>query len=171
MAKKVRSSSDLPADVLAGQFASEVRRHQLAQDLFDEAARARLGINRSDGRALDVIERRERVTAGHLADEIGLTSGATTTLIDRLERRGYVRRVRDDADRRRVHVELTDRARAEAAVIWGPMAREAATLPGRSSPEDIAAVLAFLRHSRGVLEHHARRVRALGPPEEISASP
>ena len=122
-------------------------------------------------RALDVIERRERVTAGHLADEIGLTSGATTTLIDRLERRGYVRRVRDDADRRRVHVELTDRARAEAAVIWGPMAREAATLLGRSSPEDIAAVLAFLRHSRGVLEHHARRVRALGPPEEISASP
>jgi DNA-binding MarR family transcriptional regulator len=97
----------------------EIRRHQNAQDLFDEAACAHLGINRSDGRALDILDQHGRLTAGRLAAESGLSSGAITTLLDRLERAGYVRRLRDEGDRRRVLVELTDLAHERASEIWG----------------------------------------------------
>jgi DNA-binding MarR family transcriptional regulator len=97
----------------------EIRRHQNTQDRFDEVACEYLGINRSDGRALDILDQHGRLTAGRLAAESGLSSGAITTLLDRLERAGYVRRLRDEGDRRRVLVELTDLAHERASEIWG----------------------------------------------------
>src|SRR5262245_5647173 len=95
---------------LIAEVAVEVRRHQIAQDTFDDVAAAFMGINRTDLRCMDIVDRGGRVTAGALARESGLSSGAVTTVIDRLEAAGYVRRVRDEADRRRVLVELTDAA-------------------------------------------------------------
>ena len=65
------------------------------------------------------------MTAGELDRESELSTGAITTLLDRLERAGYVRRVRDDVDRRRILVELTDEARHRAWEIWGRTPRPA----------------------------------------------
>ena len=77
------------------------------QDIaFDDATAERLGINRTDLDCTDIIERHGGITAGELAAEAGLTTGAVTAVIDRLERAGYARRVRDDEDRRRIKVEV-----------------------------------------------------------------
>jgi DNA-binding MarR family transcriptional regulator len=141
----------------------EVRRHQNAQDMFDEVACERLGINRSDGRCLDIIDLAGRISAGELARQSGLSTGAITTLVDRLERAGYVRRVRDTGDRRRVLVELTDELRVRAGVIWGPIADEAAAAFDRYSDAELELIVEFLHFGREFLAAHAERVRALPP--------
>src|SRR6266536_3895755 len=84
-----------------------IRASQRATDLVDETAANYLGINRTDARALDVIEQYGPITAGKLAKELRLSTGAVTTLVDRLERAGYARRVADPDDRRRVLIEVT----------------------------------------------------------------
>ena len=92
------------------ELIDEVRRSQEATARFDQAVADAIGMNRTDMRCLDVLEREGPITAGALAEATGLTSGAMTTALDRLERAGYARRVRDRGDRRRVLVELTPKA-------------------------------------------------------------
>ena len=72
----------------------ELRR---AGDQLDEAVALQFGLNRTDLRCLGILYRRGRVTAGELAEESGLTPGAITTVLDRLERGGYANRVADPA--------------------------------------------------------------------------
>jgi DNA-binding MarR family transcriptional regulator len=76
-----------------------MRAAQTASDLMDEAFCEFLGINRTDGRCLDVIDRLGSVTAGQLAAEIGLTTGAVTAVVDRLEAAALVVRRNDPHDR------------------------------------------------------------------------
>jgi DNA-binding MarR family transcriptional regulator len=145
-------------DALLEELVREIRMHQNAQDAFDEAACARLGINRSDARCLDIIDIHGRVTAGELARESRLSTGAITTLLDRLERAGFVRRVRDTDDRRRVLVELTDEARARAWEIWGPLGEEGTAGLESYSDADLALMRDFLRSGRELLATHTDRV-------------
>jgi DNA-binding MarR family transcriptional regulator len=84
-------------------------------DRYDELVAARLGINRTDLRRLDLLHQGDTMTAGQLAAGSGLTSGATTRMIDWLEQAGYIRPLPDRDDRRRVLVELTPRARDQRA--------------------------------------------------------
>lgn len=143
--------------------------YQNAQDAFDDAAFARLGINRSDGRALDIIDRHGRITAGQLASESGLSTGAITTLLDRMERAGYVRRVRDTEDRRRVLVELTDEARQRVGEIWGPIAEASRRGLDRHSDAELLFLRDFLRSGREFLGEQLARVKAL--PQRPAAEP
>jgi DNA-binding MarR family transcriptional regulator len=71
---------------------------------------------------LDIVDYAGPITAGDLAKQSGLTTGAVTAVLDRLERKGYVRRTRDTADRRRVLIEMTDEARQRAMEFYGPLA-------------------------------------------------
>ncbi len=138
------------------------RGHQIAQDAFDDVAAAFMGVNRTDLRCMDIVDRAGRVSAGELARESGLSSGAVTTVIDRLEAVGYVRRVRDDADRRRVLVELTDEARRRAGEVWGPIAEDAGRMLAAYDEEQLRFVLDFLGEAVDFLERHRERVRKLG---------
>jgi DNA-binding MarR family transcriptional regulator len=149
-------------EALVHEIGQEVRRHQNAQDRFDEAAYAHLGLNRTDGRALDIVDQHGRITAGRLAEESGLSTGAITTVLDRLERAGYVRRIRDAADRRRVFVELTDDARRRAWEIWGPIAEQAEAGFARYTDAELRFILDFMRAGRQLLTEHRERVASLG---------
>ena len=103
------------------ELKDEFRAGQNATDMVDQAAADLLGVNRTDARCLDILDRLGRVTAGRLAEESGLTTGAVTAMIDRLERAGHVRRVRDEEDRRRVLVEVTPRTRRAAEKLYEPL--------------------------------------------------
>jgi DNA-binding MarR family transcriptional regulator len=91
---------------------------------FEEAAAARLGIGAGDLRCLNAIENAGGLTAGELSRKVGVTSGAVTGAIDRLEGAGFARRVADPEDRRRVRIEVTPEFRSRAAGIWGPVAAD-----------------------------------------------
>lgn len=135
------------------------RRNQAATDVFDEVTANFLGVNRTDGRCLDIIDRHGRVSAGQLANESGLTTGAVTAVIDRLERAGYVQRIRDQLDRRKVWVECTSEMRTIIGQIYGFYDVLGPTMTRRFSDEQARAILAFLEISRLVQTEMAAGIR------------
>jgi len=138
---------------------SEIRAFQRAVDDMDHAAWEALGVNRNDARCLDVLQEREPMTAGALAEELGLTTGAITTLLDRLERVGFVRRTRDVEDRRRVQVELTPLARERISELYGPMAELGREWFEPHSDQDIEMLTEFFRHGTKINAANAARIR------------
>jgi DNA-binding MarR family transcriptional regulator len=138
----------------------EVRRSQAATDRYDQAVADAIGLNRTDMRCLDVISREGRVPAGRLAAETGLTTGAITTVLDRLERAGYARRVRDPDDRRRVLVELTPEAFAGAGDFYGAQAALSERMYRRYSEEQLELFLEWIRAGREVNEREAAKLEA-----------
>jgi DNA-binding MarR family transcriptional regulator len=138
-----------------------VRMHQNASDQVDDSATGYFGINRTDARCLDIIDQCGRVTAGELAVASGLTTGAITTVLDRLERAGHVRRIRDDVDRRRVMVELTEDARDRAMQVYGPIASDGIAQLARYTVEELTLIRDFMHAGREMLVRHVARVRAM----------
>src|SRR5205807_294940 len=100
------------------------------------------------------------VTAGELAAGIGLSTAATTSLIDRLESRQLVQRVRDASDRRKVLVEMTDQARRVAGEFYGPLAAEGAALLARYEPSELQLLHEFLVASKELTDRHRARLRS-----------
>jgi DNA-binding MarR family transcriptional regulator len=150
---------------LIAELISAVRAYQRATEDMDTAAYHALGVNRSDGKCLDVLEEREPMTAGELAEELGLTTGAVTTLLDRLEKAGYVSRARDTVDRRRVLVQLTALARRRIAELFGPMGAEGRKWFGPLGDDDVRLITEFLRYGTKVSLDNAARIRAEHSPE------
>jgi DNA-binding MarR family transcriptional regulator len=148
-----------------GELISEFRTSGNQDRAFDALAAERLGVNPTDLHCLNIIENRGGLAAGELAREAGLTSGAVTGVIDRLERAGYARRVPDAADRRRVSVEVTSRFRDRAGEIWGPLAGEwQATLAGRFSAADLRTITEFLAATNEIGDRHIARLAARRAP-------
>jgi DNA-binding MarR family transcriptional regulator len=146
---------------LIEQVGLEFRRYQNASDEFEDAVAELLGLNRTDLRCTDIIDRHGRVTAGDLARETGLTTGAVTSILDRLERLGLVKRVRDKEDRRRVMVELTDKAIRNGKEIWGPLKTASQTSLSRYSSQQLTFVRDFLLGSQRFIAEQTARVRGL----------
>jgi DNA-binding MarR family transcriptional regulator len=140
------------------ELLTEVRRSQGATDRFDEAVADAVGLNRTDMRCLDVIDREGPVPAGRLADATGLTTGAITTVLDRLERAGYAHRIRDLADRRRVLVEATSRARERVHPFYAPHMALSERLYHRYTRGQIELLLEFVRAGREFNEHQAAKL-------------
>lgn len=81
----------------------------------------RFGLNFTDLKCLDLARSEAELTAGRIAEATGLSTSAVTTVLDRLERRGFINRHRDATDRRKVLVRSTGRHEAEVAEIFGVM--------------------------------------------------
>ncbi|WP_220230738.1 MarR family transcriptional regulator [Flavimaribacter sediminis] len=121
-----------------------LRVSQNASDMMDEAFSSLLRINRTDSRCLDIVHRLGRITAGDLARMSGLTTGAVTTVVDRLEQAGYLRRIRDTEDRRKVFLEATERANRLAEAVYGQISEVGQRRMGDMNIEDIIRVTRFL---------------------------
>jgi DNA-binding MarR family transcriptional regulator len=138
-----------------------IRGWQTDQDMFDEAVAVHLGINRTDARCLDVLDRGGRMTAGQLAAAARLTSGAVTAVLDRLERIGLVRRVDDPSDRRRVLVEVTPELASRSAPLYGPMVEEGVRWIATYTDDQLETIVDFMERTRDVLQRHTTRIAEL----------
>ena len=148
---------------LVHELISEFRIAGNQDSAFDNLAADVLGVNGTDLHCLNAIENSGGLTAGELAAETGLTSGAVTGVIDRLERAGFARRVSDPDDRRRVKVEVTPKFYARAERIWGPMAADwESSLSRRFTAQQLDEIIEFLRTTNEVGRKHMERVRKLG---------
>jgi DNA-binding MarR family transcriptional regulator len=136
----------------------EFRESGNLDDAFDNLAAERLGVSVTDLHCLNIIENAGGVTAGELAAQSGLTTGAVTGVIDRLEKKGFARRVSDPADRRRVKVEVTKAFYSRAERIWGPVAAEWASSLERFSGEQLAGLQRFLRETNEITRRHLERL-------------
>ncbi|MGH3300459.1 MAG: MarR family winged helix-turn-helix transcriptional regulator [Streptosporangiaceae bacterium] len=142
---------------LISQAALAARLHQNAYDRFEDAAAEYFGVNRTAMRCMDVLERAGRLTAGQIARQTGLTSGAVTALLDRLERAGYVRRLRDASDRRRILVEMTEQARQGAAEVYGPLIEVLAEY-GKYSDDELRLITSYIERGSELLLEHGTRI-------------
>jgi DNA-binding transcriptional ArsR family regulator len=113
--------------------------------VFSEQMAAQLGVSSTDLECLNLVGAGGEVTAGALATRTGLTTGAITGAIDRLERAGLVERRRDDTDRRKVIV-------AEKSATW--RAHPSSVLMRRT----VTGVLTFLERALGELCEAAKVV-------------
>ena len=138
-----------------------LRRNQVLTQMLDERAAEYLGINTTDGRAIDVIDQHSRIAAGDLARELRLSTGAVTTLIDRLERAGFARRIRDDTDRRRVLIEVTPIVHERSAEIYGSPHDVFNEFGSAYNDEEAEVIYRFEKMSQEWLEERLARVEAL----------
>lgn len=134
-----------------------------AADMMDEAVCDFLGINRTDLRCLDFIDREGQVTAGELAAEVGLTTGAATALVDRLEAARLLVRRGDPQDRRKVLISLTPDAKQLTADVYGELARATAPLLASLSDRDLLTLIAFFDASRRANLEMMNAIRAKSP--------
>ena len=161
-----RSRSELEA--LSGEL---IRGWQVDQDLFDEAAAEFAGLNRTDMRVVDLVERAGRMSAGEIAAAARLTSGAVTAVIDRLEAGGWVRRIRDTEDRRRVLVEATPAVMERMAPVYGPVAEEGYRAMTAYSDEAMETIAKFLEANREFLARHTARIHDLIAQRDAAGTP
>src|SRR3954451_5517016 len=106
---------------LMQELESAMRRSSGQGVIFGQAVAERAGISSSDLECLDFLNLEGRVTAGRLAEVTGLTTGAITGVVDRLEKAGLVRRERDADDRRKVFITTVPENVAQIGRFYVPM--------------------------------------------------
>ena len=137
---------------LAQQLRNEIMGYFGAASDFDERVAKNLKLSRTDMRCLDLIGRLGPLTAGRLAEESGLTTGAVTFILDRLEEAGMVRRRRDTEDRRRVWVEIVPEAQERLQDLQQPVAEEMREVAQRFKADELATVRDFMRQAKEVFQ-------------------
>lgn len=130
-----------------------------ASAMLNHAVAERLALHPTSWECLSLLFEHGSMPAGRLAELTGLTTGAVTGLVDRLEAGGYVHRQRDPDDRRRVIVELVPSALADAVPLFRPMLADMGEIHSRYSDQQLAAIGECLRDAAGVLRDHALRIR------------
>jgi DNA-binding MarR family transcriptional regulator len=156
-------SSESPKRRKVGELIEKFRRTGHQDNAFDELAAEALGLSRTDLECVSIIERRGGVTAGELAAESGLTTGAVTGVVDRLERAGYAARAPDPSDRRKVSVTVTPAFHERAGQIWGPMAADwQERIAKRFTAEELDTIASFLDLTAELGREHTQRLRSRG---------
>jgi DNA-binding MarR family transcriptional regulator len=136
-----------------------LRRVNLQGSFLGQTVAIRFGLSESDVEALSVLLDTGAATAGRLSELMGLTSGAVTRVIDRLEQAGYVRRIPDPADRRRVIVELIPEKMAAVQATMAQFSEKTASEMGRYSDAELAVIDDFLTRMAAVTRDEANSLR------------
>lgn len=136
-----------------------LRRVNLQGSFFGQTVAIRFGLTESDIEALELLIDAGAATAGRLSELMGLTTGAVTRVIDRLEQAGYVRRIPDPADRRRVIVEVVPDRIAAVEATLARMVDKSASEIGRYSEAELAVIDDFLTRMAAVRRDEATALR------------
>jgi DNA-binding MarR family transcriptional regulator len=120
-----------------------VRRSSAQGVLFGQTVANRVGLSNSDMECLDFLILEGRVTAGRLAEVTGLTTGAITGVVDRLEQAGLVRRERDENDRRKVFIAVVPENTAKIGRFYEHMQRAMLKVWNSYSDAELRLLLRF----------------------------
>lgn len=138
-----------------------------------DAFAERQGLHGTDVEALSRVMLAEAqatpLTAGTLGRELGLTSGATTFLMRRLERAGLVERARDATDQRKVHLRLSAAGRDLAGAIYPPVLQSSDAVMNAFTPEELVTVRRFLEATTTAMATYRASLRPAPPRTEAAA--
>ncbi len=153
-------SRELPqrAELLEGLVLAG-RQLSTATIMFHQAIADRLGLNVTDHKCMDLLLMKGPLTAGELAGMTGLTTGAITAVIDRLEQAGFVRREDDPHDRRRVIVQVVPKRCRDIERLFEPFAATFGELSARYTDEELVVILDFMTRSREGLHQSTVELR------------
>jgi DNA-binding MarR family transcriptional regulator len=162
-----RDTQEKRAELLR-ELARELRQLNAFGASFFRAAAARIGMTVTDLQVIDILDSAGPATAGQLAELTGLTTGAITGMLNRLEEAGLVHRERDPEDGRRVIVRLapgTDTLR-EINALFDAVARAWDEITSRYDDEQIAFLLEFLQRGSALSSKELARLREAPRDEE-----
>ncbi|CQR66053.1 MarR family winged helix-turn-helix transcriptional regulator [Streptomyces leeuwenhoekii] len=138
-------AGERPAATALASFAVQLRRMNGEINRLAHGFAGEHGLHATDVQALAaILDAEEPMTPGRLREYLGLSSGAVTACVDRLERAGHIRRVRESADRRVVHLRYAPDARQTARAYFRPLAEATASARSRFSEEELSVVVRFL---------------------------
>jgi MarR family transcriptional regulator, organic hydroperoxide resistance regulator len=147
-----------PREAAADRFFASGRAESRLSLMFRTAVAAKLGLTVSDMECLDFLSESGSATAGELAEQTGLTTGAITSMIRRLQNAGYLHAERDPEDRRRVIVTPDPEALQRGAALYAPFGEQVAELVGEYSEDE----LDFLaRHQQAMSEIYQAQLNRL----------
>jgi len=145
--------------VLAGEIVGRLaRRHSTAVVLFHHAVAERLGLGPTDHKCLDLLRERGAMAGSDLCAITGLTSGAITGVVARLERAGYLRREADPHDGRKqvLHLALE---RSPIQDVIDPLRKDVAALLENFDSHQLTAIAEFLARTTDLIYRHAALLR------------
>lgn len=121
----------------------------------------RIGLSATEFEAMDLITRFQPITAGRLAEFCGLTSGAITGIVDRLERQGFVRRDRDPQDRRRVFIiPIEDKERSKKVrALYRPITKGFKEYVGKFDEDQICMLIKMQKEANEMVERSIAQLR------------
>lgn len=164
-------SSHLSArEALLAAVLREVRRMTAQSVLISQAVSDRFGLSSSDLECLDLALLSGGATAGEFAKATGLTTGAITGVIDRLERAGYVRREKDPADRRKVVVRARHAMTHRIAPVYDSLKREMTALWSGYRDDELALILDFLTKSCDLAVQEIAKLQSKGAAKSRARS-
>jgi DNA-binding MarR family transcriptional regulator len=168
-----RLSSTVKATSKGRQQLLETLIFQLSRELstrtvlFHAAIAERMGLSQGDHKALDLINDAANsnapITAGQLAEATGLTSGAITGVVDRLEKANLARRAPDALDRRKVVLQPTHARDDEFWQLLAPIAEATASGLQDYSDAELELIARFIRHSIEITKRETNRLRETIP--------
>lgn len=161
--------NELPdRQTLVETFLTEISRWSTWTVVYHQAASMRMGLNPTDLKTGALLRETGPITAGELADLIGLTTGAITGVLDRLEKAGVVRREHDPHDRRRVIIHLTENPEyiSKAITILGGLQEESLALLAGYTDEQIALINGFIIEGREIMRRQTARLREAASAEQ-----
>lgn len=154
----------MTAPMLRRQVAGSMRALSTEIDRLDQAAADLFGLNRTDMRALDIISRAGPLAPTALARLLGFTTGGVTTVLDRLERAGYIRRRPDPGDRRRQVVAATETTTAREQEVYGDLIHATSDLLAAYTADQLLAIHDFLNRIRQLTADCADALAATTTP-------
>ena len=160
------SSSDVRDELVAGVLRS-IRKESSQATLFNQAVAEHLGLAGTDVECLEALGDEGRLTVGRLAEVTGLTTGSATRMVDRLEQAGWVRRVPDPADRRRVLVEPAPGIYVKLGAVHASISEAQRAVIERYDDDQLRLLADFLDRSGEVARTETIKMRA--PSEEAGA--
>ncbi len=156
-------SNDVARAALLGEVAAEAPAHAAAAVRLNIAVAHQLGLPLTDVQCLGLLTGGPAAPT-RLAERLGLTTGAMTKVLDRLERGGYAHRAPDPADRRRIVVTASAEGLAKVGRRYAPIGEAFARQFASYTDDELRTVLKFMRDGRDVSEAEIDRIRGAGTP-------
>jgi DNA-binding MarR family transcriptional regulator len=161
-------SKDQP---LAREFLDACRRMSGTTILFHSVVAERLGLNPSDHKCLDLVREQGPLTAGRLAELTGLTTGAITGVVDRLERAGFVRRETDQYDRRKVLIAVRVESLQRVGALFSGIAAATAAICQDYTEEQLRLVMDVMKRLADAAQTQALALREAPPSPRGASAP
>jgi DNA-binding MarR family transcriptional regulator len=144
------SSPDKRAEI-TDALMKQIRYSSINFVMFSQVVASKVGLHSTDNECLDFLTLNGPATAGQIAEFTGLTTGAVTAMIDRLEKAGFARREHDKADRRRVIVvPNVEKIMQEIGIYMLPMGIATEKLCQEFTEEELAVILKFLTKANDI---------------------
>jgi DNA-binding MarR family transcriptional regulator len=140
-------------------LSEELRNNSTATILFHESIATKLGLNLTDHKCLDVILKNHPITAGQLSKLTKLTTGAVTGVLDRLEKEGYIIRVKDPKDKRRVIIHINpEKVEKNISPLFHSFGKELNQILSSYEENELQNILNFIRQCNDLLKESAAKM-------------